>query len=73
MIVEEAIMIEPTETESKNTLDEFVNAMKEIADLAVEAPEVLKKAPVKMPVKRLDEVQAARNPDVCWNFNKINY
>ncbi|MCK4947337.1 MAG: aminomethyl-transferring glycine dehydrogenase subunit GcvPB [Candidatus Aureabacteria bacterium] len=70
MIVEEAIMIEPTETESKNTLDEFVNTMKEIAGLAAKTPEILKKAPIKMSVKRLDEVQAARVLDVCWNFEK---
>jgi glycine dehydrogenase subunit 2 len=53
-------MIEPTESESKQTLDEFVLAMKEIARLAVEDPEYLKKAPYHTPVRRVDEVLAAR-------------
>lgn len=60
LIVKEAIMIEPTETESKETLDEFINTMIEIADIAKSDPESLKKAPVHMPVTRLDETKAAR-------------
>ena len=65
-IVKEALMIEPTETESKETLDKFIEAMIEIAKLAEENPQVLKDAPVTTPVKRLDEVKAAREPDLRW-------
>jgi glycine dehydrogenase subunit 2 len=60
MIVHEAIMIEPTETESKETLDEFIAAMIKIAEEAKEDPSVLKNAPYNTPVRRLDEVKAAR-------------
>ena len=60
LIVKEAMMIEPTETESKETLDNFVKIMLEAARLAKENPDVLKNAPTKMPVSRLDEVKAAR-------------
>lgn len=62
LIIPEALMIEPTETESKETLDQFIVAMKEIANKAKEDPEALHQAPVKMPVGRLDEVKAARKP-----------
>lgn len=62
LIVEEAIMVEPTETESKATLDAFVAAMKSIAEEAKTDPDKLKAAPTKTPVKRLDETKAARNP-----------
>ena len=62
LIVSEALMIEPTETESKQTLDTFVDAMLAIADEAVSNPEKILSAPHTMPVKRLDEVQAARRP-----------
>jgi len=66
LIVEEAIMIEPTETESKRTMDEFSDAMLAIAREAREQPEVVKTAPHTTPVKRLDEVRAARQPDLRW-------
>lgn len=66
LIVPEAIMIEPTETESKETLDTFCDAMIAIAREAKENPEGVKNAPVSTPVSRLDEVLAARKPDVCW-------
>ncbi len=65
-IVHEAIMVEPTETESKATLDEFVAAMKDVHDSAMADPQALKDAPHTMPVKRLDEVQAARQPNLRW-------
>jgi glycine dehydrogenase subunit 2 len=65
LIVKEALMIEPTETESKESLDTFITVMKEIAKTAKEAPEQLHAAPVSTPVGRLDEVGAARNPVVC--------
>ncbi len=60
LVVKEAMMIEPTETESKETLDRFVEIMLEAAKLAEENPDILKNAPVTMPVSRLDEVKAAR-------------
>ena len=65
LIVKEAIMIEPTETESKATLDVFIDAMREAARLAKDDPEALKKAPVTTPVSRLDETKAAREQKVC--------
>ncbi|MBM7660871.1 glycine dehydrogenase subunit 2 [Bacillus mesophilus] len=60
--VEEAIMIEPTETESKETLDEFINIMIQIAKEAEENPEIVQEAPHYTVVKRLDETTAARKP-----------
>ena len=62
LIVPEAIMIEPTETESKQTLDAFADAMLQIAQEAKTQPELLHGAPHVTPVSRLDEVQAARQP-----------
>jgi glycine dehydrogenase subunit 2 len=62
LVVPEALMIEPTETESKETLDEFVAVMKRIAREARENPELLKSAPQSTPVRRLDEVTANRKP-----------
>ncbi len=62
LIVPEALMIEPTETESKQTLDRFIAAMRQIAGEAVETPEALHAAPTSAPVRRLDEVRAARQP-----------
>jgi len=62
LIVPEALMIEPTETESKETLDEFAAALLTIAEEAREEPELLHSAPTTTPVGRLDEVAAARNP-----------
>ncbi len=61
LIVREALMIEPTETESKETLDEFINAMIEIANEAKDEPEKLRNAPVNTPVQRLDEATAHVN------------
>ncbi|OGP68009.1 MAG: glycine dehydrogenase (aminomethyl-transferring) [Deltaproteobacteria bacterium RBG_16_44_11] len=66
LIVPEAIMIEPTETESKETLDTFCEAMIAIAREAKENPQRVKDAPLSTPVSRLDEVLAARKPDVVW-------
>jgi glycine dehydrogenase subunit 2 len=65
LIVKDAIMIEPTETESKATLDAFISAMLEAAELAEKNPDALHQAPVTMPVSRLDEVRAAREINVC--------
>jgi glycine dehydrogenase subunit 2 len=66
LIVPEAIMIEPNETESKETLDAFCDTMIAIAKEAKENPELVKSAPLTTVVRRLDEVKAAREPDVCW-------
>jgi glycine dehydrogenase subunit 2 len=60
LVVEEAIMVEPTETESKETLDAFIATMKEIAALAETEPEKIKNAPLTMPILRPDETKAAR-------------
>jgi glycine dehydrogenase subunit 2 len=66
LIVKEAMMIEPTETESKETLDLFIDAMIEAARLAGTDPEALMRSPVTRPVGRLDETRAARQPDLRW-------
>ncbi len=65
LIVKEALMIEPTETESKDTLDAFARALIRIAQEAREDPELLHSAPHSAPVKRLDEVRAARELILC--------
>ena len=65
LVVDEAMMIEPTETESRETLDEFVAAMIEIAREAEVNPDALHEAPTTTPVRRLDEVAAARNLKLC--------
>jgi len=62
LIVSEALMIEPTETEDKETIDAFLDALDKIADEARENPELLHEAPHNAPVRRLDEVRAARHP-----------
>lgn len=62
LIVKEALMIEPTETESKETLDEFIAAMVQIAGEAQTAPEMVKASPCNTVVSRLDEAKAARSP-----------
>jgi len=69
VIVNEAIMIEPTETENKETLDMFIKAMIQIAKEANENPEILKSAPHKTQIKRLDEVKAARDLILKYNFD----
>ena len=66
LVVKESIMIEPTETESKETLDEFIDVMIEIAELSKTDPEKIKSAPKLMPIKRLDETKAARDLDLRW-------
>ena len=66
LIVEEAMMIEPTETESRETLDRFIEAMIQIAGEAEKEPEILKNAPHNLDVSRLDEVKAAREPNLRW-------
>ena len=67
-VVEEAIMIEPTETENKETLDAFIEAMIKIAGEVDKEPELLHNAPHSTPVRRLDEASAARKPDLRWKM-----
>jgi glycine dehydrogenase subunit 2 len=64
--VKEAIMIEPTETESKQTMDAFIAVLIEAAETAERDPEELHQAPITMPVSRLDETKAAREQNVCF-------
>jgi glycine dehydrogenase subunit 2 len=68
LIVEEALMVEPTETESLETLDRFVEVMREIAARAATDPDSIKRAPLTTPVGRLDEAAAARRPDLRHRF-----
>ncbi len=71
LVVPEALMIEPTETEPKERLDEFVDVMRRIADEAARSPELVKEAPHHRPVRRLDEVRAAKNPVVKYGFEEV--
>jgi len=66
LVVEEALMVEPTETESKETLDAFADALLQIAREAEESPDLLHEAPVTTPVRRLDEAKAARELKLRW-------
>ncbi|HWQ38137.1 MAG TPA: aminomethyl-transferring glycine dehydrogenase subunit GcvPB [Burkholderiales bacterium] len=66
LLVPECLLIEPTETESKQTLDAFVDAMVEILEEARTRPELVKSAPHTTPVRRLDDVKAVRELDVRW-------
>jgi glycine dehydrogenase subunit 2 len=68
LVVPEALMVEPTETEAKETLDAFADAMVEIAREAAEEPQLLKEAPHGRPVERLDEVKAAKRAVVRYLF-----
>ena len=70
LVVPEALMIEPTETEAKETLDTFANAMLAIAEEAASDPDVIKDAPHGRPVKRLDEVRAAKRSIVKYGFDE---
>jgi glycine dehydrogenase subunit 2 len=66
LVVEEAMMVEPTETESKETLDAFADALLQVAREAEDDPELLHEAPVTTPVRRLDEAKAARELKLRW-------
>ena len=66
LIVHEALMIEPTESENKSRLDDFVRVMRKIADEAKSNPDKLISAPHSTPVKRIDETKAARYPDLRY-------
>lgn len=71
LIVHEALMIEPTETESKQTLDQFVDVMLKIAEEAHTSPDLLKSAPHITPVGRLDEVKAAKELVLCCSVEAL--
>jgi glycine dehydrogenase subunit 2 len=66
LLVPECLLIEPTETESKQALDDFVAAMAAILDEARQQPDMVKSAPHTMPVRRLDDVRAAKQLDLTW-------
>ena len=68
LTVKEAIMVEPTETESKETLDAFADTLAEIVE---EAPNVLQDAPHNTPISRPDEVTAARKPVLRWTPTRV--
>jgi glycine dehydrogenase subunit 2 len=70
LVVPEALMIEPTETEAKETLDEFAEAMLAIAREAKDDPDLLRDAPHGRPVRRLDEVLAAKRAIVKYGFEE---
>ena len=67
----DSLTIEPTETESKQTLDAFADALLEIADLSAKDPASLKAAPMNAPVRRVDEIAAARNPVLTWKPTSV--
>jgi glycine dehydrogenase subunit 2 len=67
LVVEEAMMVEPTETESKETLEAFAEALLQVAREAAEDPELLHQAPVTTPVRRLDDARAARDLKLRWD------
>jgi glycine dehydrogenase subunit 2 len=66
LVVDEALMVEPTETESKETIDGLADALLQIAREAKEDPQLLHDAPQTTPVRRPDEAKAARNLKVRW-------
>lgn len=68
LLISECLLIEPTETESKDTLDRFVTAMGEILAEAESDPALVRSAPHTTPVRRLDDVRAARHPDLAWRM-----
>jgi glycine dehydrogenase subunit 2 len=69
LIVDEAIMVEPTETESKLTLDQYIDTMKKIADEIKEDAGTVINAPHNTAALRMDEVKAARTPVLKWRYN----
>ena len=68
LVVEEAMMVEPTETETKETLEGFASAMRQAAAEARSDPDLLRRAPVTTPVRRLDEARAARHLKLRWGM-----
>jgi len=72
LIVHEALMIEPTETESKEAIDKFIEVMIKITREAKENPQILKEAPQQTPIRRLDEVKASRDLNVRYSKSSEN-
>ena len=72
LIVHEAIMIEPTESETKERLDEFIDTMIGIAKEIQENPEEVLKHPLNTPVRKVDETLAARKPDLTYKQKLVN-
>jgi len=70
LIIHEAMMIEPTESETKETLDNFIEVMRKIAKEAEQSPELLADAPHNTPVRKVDETNAARHPDLKWKSSE---
>jgi glycine dehydrogenase subunit 2 len=70
LVVHGALMIEPTETEGRESLDRFVEALREIYDEALSQPEIVRRAPHALPLGRVDEVTAARHPILRWKPSK---
>ena len=66
LLIPECLLIEPTETETVEEIDGFVEAMAAILQEAIETPELVKSAPLTMPIKRLDDVKAARDLNLAW-------
>ena len=64
-------MIEPTETESKQTLDQFIAAMVQIAEEVETNPEIVTTAPLTTVVSRLDDVKAVKEPNIKYNFDAV--
>jgi glycine dehydrogenase subunit 2 len=71
LVVHGALMVEPTETETRQTLDEFVAAMEQIYAEAQEDPQLLKDAPHTLALKRVDEAMAARHPILRWQPDRV--
>ncbi|MBT8144867.1 MAG: aminomethyl-transferring glycine dehydrogenase subunit GcvPB, partial [Gammaproteobacteria bacterium] len=69
LLVPECLLIEPTESESPQTLDAFVAAMVAIREQSYVDADAIKEAPLTMPVRRLDDVRAAKQPDLVWSQN----
>ncbi|MEC7623748.1 MAG: aminomethyl-transferring glycine dehydrogenase subunit GcvPB, partial [Pseudomonadota bacterium] len=67
LVVHGAMLVEPTETESKAALDQFIMALRSVAERAKTGDDTLKSAPHYAPRRRLDEAQAARKPVLAWN------
>ncbi len=66
LLIPECLLIEPTETEDKVTLDAFIDSLIKIKDEAESDPDLVKGAPYTLPVRRLDDVRAARELDLAW-------
>ena len=66
LLFHEAMMIEPTENESKETIDGFIDVLRKIAKEAAEQPDVVKSAPNNTPIRRVDDVLAAKQPVLTW-------